>query len=194
MGQLDVLSVEALIGALGRPPAGGSLVLQSLAEHHRDDLRAACAEDLSVWQVYSINFGPDGFEAAFDALLADANRIAFAVVEAGTLVGMTAYIGADPQRRTVEIGNTYLRPSVRGSSLNDRLKALMIGHAFASGINRVELRVDARNARSQAAVAKIGGVREGVLREERVIWTGFVRDTVLFSILAREWPIPSTAG
>ena len=101
MGQLDVLSVEALIGALGRPPAGGSLVLQSLAEHHREDLRGACAEDLSVWQVYSINFGPDGFEAAFDALLADANRIAFAVVEAGTLVGMTAYIGADPQRRTV---------------------------------------------------------------------------------------------
>ena len=59
--------------------------------------------------------------------------------------------------------------------------------AFACGFRRVEFRVDARNARSQAAMAKLGAVREGVLRADRITWTGHVRDTVLFSLLAAEW-------
>jgi RimJ/RimL family protein N-acetyltransferase len=57
----------------------------------------------------------------------------------------------------------------------------------------VEFRVDARNARSQAAMAKIGGVREGVIRQDRITWTGHVRDTVLFSILADEWKASGVA-
>jgi RimJ/RimL family protein N-acetyltransferase len=64
----------------------------------------------------------------------------------------------------------------------------MLSRAFGSGFRRVEFRVDARNARSQAAMAKLGAVREGVLRADRITWTGHVRDTVLFSILATEWP------
>ena len=63
--------------------------------------------------------------------------------------------------------------------------------AFGCGFRRVELKVDVRNARSQAAMAKLGAVREGVIRADRVTWTGHVRDTVLFSILANEWP-PAT--
>jgi hypothetical protein len=69
----------------------------------------------------------------------------------------------------------------------DRAKDMMLRRAFASGIRRVEFRVDARNARSQAAMAKLGAVREGVIRADRITWTGHVRDTVLFSILAEEW-------
>ena len=57
-----------------------------------------------------------------------------------------------------------------------------------AGIRRVEFRVDARNARSQAAMAKLGATGEGVLRADRITWTGHVRDTVLFSILKDEWP------
>jgi RimJ/RimL family protein N-acetyltransferase len=64
---------------------------------------------------------------------------------------------------------------------------MMLGRAFECGIRRVEFRVDSRNLRSQAAMAKIGGVREGVLRADRITWNGHVRDTVLFSILADEW-------
>jgi len=66
---------------------------------------------------------------------------------------------------------------------------MMIKRAFASGIRRVEFRVDARNARSQAAMKKLGAVREGVLRADRITWTGHVRDTVLFAILKDEYDV-----
>jgi RimJ/RimL family protein N-acetyltransferase len=64
----------------------------------------------------------------------------------------------------------------------------MLGDAFDSGARRVVFRVDALNARSRAAVGKLGAVQEGILRQDRVTWTGRVRDTVIFSILADEWP------
>jgi RimJ/RimL family protein N-acetyltransferase len=64
----------------------------------------------------------------------------------------------------------------------------MLKHAFDSGAIRVQFRVDTRNIRSQAAVAGLGAVREGVLRRDRLTWTGYVRDTVYFSILDDEWP------
>jgi RimJ/RimL family protein N-acetyltransferase len=100
---------------------------------------------------------------------------------------MSAFIGIDPERGALEIGNTYYVPRLRGTGFNRRVKDLMLGRAFGCGFRRVEFRVDARNARSQAAMAKLGGTREGVLRQDRVTWTGHVRDTVLFSILADEW-------
>ena len=63
----------------------------------------------------------------------------------------------------------------------------MIRRAIDCGFNRIEFRVDARNARSQAAMAKLGAVREGIRRADTITWTGHVRDTVLFSILSNEW-------
>jgi RimJ/RimL family protein N-acetyltransferase len=111
----------------------------------------------------------------------------YAVFAGGRLVGMTAWLRPDWSAQTVEIGGSYIHPDVRGTGLNGRLKRLMIGHAFAAGIRRIEFRIDERNKRSQAAVAKLGAVREGVLRSERVTWTGFVRDTGLWSLLADEW-------
>ena len=70
---------------------------------------------------------------------------------------------------------------------------MMIGRAFDCGYLRIEFRVDARNARSQAAMTRLGATREGVLRSDRTTWTGFRRDTVLFSILKAEWPPAQTA-
>ena len=102
---------------------------------------------------------------------------------------MSCFINPDAKRGTVEIGNTYYRPKFRGTGFNRRVKAMMLGRAFDSGIRRVEFRVDRRNARSQAAMAKLGAVREGVMRADRITWTGHVRDTVLFAILKDEWPI-----
>jgi RimJ/RimL family protein N-acetyltransferase len=64
---------------------------------------------------------------------------------------------------------------------------MMIRRAIECGYRRIEFRVDARNLRSQAAMGKLGAVREGVMRADRMTWTGHVRDTVLFSILAGEW-------
>ena len=170
------------------PIEEGDLRLEPLAEGHRDVLRAACAEDRDIWPIYAVSYDPDHFDESFARLIGNPARQAFAVLLNGRLVGMSAYIGAEPERGVVEIGNTYFVPAVRGSGINRHVKSLMLDHAFAKGYRRVEFRVDARNTRSQAAVLKLGATREGVIRAERVTWTGHVRDTVLFSILADEWP------
>jgi RimJ/RimL family protein N-acetyltransferase len=103
------------------------------------------------------------------------------------VAGVSAYISIEPERGVLEIGNTYYVPRLRGTGFNRRVKELMMRRVIECGYRRIEFRVDARNARSQAALAKIGAVREGVLRADRITWTGHVRDTVLFSILADEW-------
>jgi RimJ/RimL family protein N-acetyltransferase len=165
----------------------GNLRLTALDEAHREALRAACAEDLDIWRIYATSFDPEHFNAGFDMLRTKPNWRPFAILVGDELVGMSAFIGVDPERAVLEIGNTYYVPRLRGTGLNRRVKDLMLGRAFGCGFRRVEFRVDARNARSQAAMAKIGGVREGVIRQDRITWTGHVRDTVLFSILADEW-------
>lgn len=172
---------------LGDPMADKEIRLEPLAEAQRASLKAACAEDLDIWPIYAISYDPDHFDASFDALLARPNGCGFAIFSGDALAGMSCYLGVDAARAVLEIGNTYYVPALRGTGLNRRVKDLMIGRAIACGFRRIEFRVDARNARSQAAMAKLGAVREGVIRAERVTWTGHVRDTILFSILAREW-------
>ncbi|HYI38790.1 MAG TPA: GNAT family protein [Allosphingosinicella sp.] len=163
------------------------LRLEPMAEAHRAALKAACAEDLDIWSIYSISYDPDHFDAAFDLIRSRPNWQGFSIFLGGELVGMSCYLGIDLPRQTLEIGNTYYVPKLRGTGFNRRVKDLMLARAFGCGFRRVEFRVDARNGRSQAAMAKIGGVREGLLRQDRITWTGHVRDTVLFSILADEW-------
>jgi RimJ/RimL family protein N-acetyltransferase len=174
-------------GALAGPMAAGDVRLEPLAEAHRAALEAACAEDGEIWAIYAISYDPDHFDASFDALLARPNGQGFAIFSGDRLVGMSCYIGIEAERGVLEIGNTYYLPALRGSGLNRAVKDLMIGRAIACGFRRIEFRVDARNARSQRAMAKLGAVREGVIRAERITWTGHVRDTILFSILADEW-------
>lgn len=167
--------------------ADGTLHLMPLEEAHRAPLKAACAEDGEIWQLYATSYDPEHFDRSFDLLLSRPDWQAFAIFLDGILVGMSCFIGIDAQRGSLEIGNTYYVPRLRGTGLNRRVKDLMLGRAFGCGFRRVEFRVDARNGRSQAAMAKIGGVREGLLRQDRITWTGHVRDSVLFSILADEW-------
>jgi len=173
--------------SLTAPMTDGDLRIEPLREEHRAALKAACAEDLDIWQLYSISYAPDRFDASFDWLRSRPTWQAFAILVDGALVGMSAYISIEPERGVLEIGNTYYVPRLRGTGFNRRVKDLMIGRAIEAGFRRIEFRVDARNQRSQAALAKIGAVREGVLRADRITWTGHVRDTVLFSILAGEW-------
>jgi RimJ/RimL family protein N-acetyltransferase len=113
----------------------------------------------------------------------------FVLFEGDQLAGMSSFLGIDESRQTLEIGGTYYRPKFRGTGFNRRVKDMMIGRAFGHGFRRIEFRVDQRNARSQAAMKKLGAVREGVLRADRITWTGHTRDTVLFSILGNEWPV-----
>jgi RimJ/RimL family protein N-acetyltransferase len=94
---------------------------------------------------------------------------------------------------SIEIGNSYIVPRLRGTGFNTRLKKLMLDHAFACGLMRVAFKVDEINKRSQAAVLKLGCTQEGTMRAERITWTGRVRNTVFFSILADEWAARSSA-
>ena len=101
---------------------------------------------------------------------------------------MSNYLDVDQHHNTVEIGSTYYDPTMRGREVNPSAKRLLLAHAFEAGAQRVQFRVDAINARSRAAVLKLGAVQEGILRHDKVTWTGRIRDTVHFSILAEEWP------
>ena len=171
-----------MIEALAAPMSGDGCRAEPMAEEHRAALKAACAEDRDIWQLYALDFGPNGFDPSFD-LIAKLPWHRFVLFDGDELAGMSCFINPDPRRGVVEIGNTYYRPHLRGTGFNRRVKDMMLRRAFASGIRRVEFRVDRRNLRSQAAMKKLGAVREGVLRADRITWTGHVRDTVLFAIL-----------
>lgn len=111
----------------------------------------------------------------------------FAALRDGEVVGITAYLRPDDANRKVEIGGTYIVPSLRGTDYNRRMKRLMIDQAFACGFERIVFLVDERNLRSQAAVMKLGAQREGLLRRDRITWTGHVRNTCVFGLLREEW-------
>jgi RimJ/RimL family protein N-acetyltransferase len=158
-----------------------------MTETHREALRAACAEDPDLWQIYYADFSPPAFDSSFDELMAREGWHRFALFNGDNFAGMSCFLNIDPSRQTLEIGSTYYRPALRGTGFNRRVKAMMLARAFATGIRRVEFRVDSRNARSQAAMMRLGATREGVMRADRITWNNVVRDTVLFSILRDEW-------
>ena len=172
---------------LAEPMAGDDCRAEPLTEAHRDLLREACAEDPDIWEIYYVSYAPEHFDASFDALL-ERPWVPFALYDGDGFVGMSCYLNIDDGRQTLEIGSTYYRPTRRGTGFNRRCKDMMLRHAFERGYRRIEFRVDGRNARSQAAMTKLGAVREGLMRADRITWNGHVRDTVLFSILRDEWP------
>ena len=176
---------EALLSAA---MTGDGCRAELFSEGNRQALKAACAEDGEIWQIYANNFGPDGFDASVETYTSNPRNRMFVLFEGDELAGMSSFLGIDEGRQCLEIGGTYYRPKFRGTGFNRRVKDMMLQRAFASDIRRVEFRVDRRNARSQAAMKKLGAVREGLLRADRITWTGHVRDTVLFAILKDEWP------
>lgn len=169
---------------------GRHLRLDPLAAHHDADLRAACEADPDIWSLYPFSMQGeyyDRWRAGVDRRVAAGETIAFAVMVEGRCGGVTLYTAIDAPNRRVEIGNTYYHPELRGGVVNPESKLLLLDHAFGSGAACVQFRVDALNARSRAAMAKLGAHQDGILRQDRVTWTGRVRDTVVFSILADEW-------
>jgi RimJ/RimL family protein N-acetyltransferase len=167
--------------------ADGSARIEPLREDHREALRAACAEDDEIWEIYPTRFFGAEFDASFGKCFGDPRSIAFALYEGDALAGMSAFLSIDEANKALEIGRTYVVPRVRGSGFNTRIKRLMLDRAFACGFTRVEFRIDTRNTRSMAAVEKLGARRERVLRANRITWTGYVRDTAVYAILAGEW-------
>lgn len=166
--------------------------LEPLAETHREGLRAAADADADFFpRLYPYSWAGEHFAPSWEKVHADVAKghtLAFAVVVDGACRGITTYYGIDRPNAVLEIGGTYYDPALRGGAVNPAAKRLLLGHAFDSGCRRAVFRVDALNARSRAAVTKLGAVQEGILRQDRVTFTGRVRDTVIFSILDSEWP------
>ena len=173
-----------------RPLDGRFVRLEPLAEAHRQPLRAAAEADAAIWQIYPYSMAGEGFDpywARSMRRIETGEAVIYAVLKDGALVGVSGF-GPDKVNATTEIGGTYLHPDVRGGPANPEAKRLMLAHAFDSGARRAQFRVDAANLRSAAAMRKLGAAQDGVLRQDMVTWTGRVRDTIIFSILADEWP------
>ncbi len=177
----------SILNALYQSLTDGNLRLEKIEARHREGLRAACAEDLDIWDIYPLSFAGERFDQAFETLKNTDARLGYAILLDDQVVGMTAWHDFSAPKLTAHIGNSFIVPRLRGTGANKRIKQLLIDHAVVCGFRRIGFFVDARNTRSQRAVEKIGAVREGVLRAERITWTGHVRDTVVFSILAEEW-------
>ena len=172
--------------------------LEPLAEAHREPLRAACDADPDVWAaLYPFPMNGEHLDTWWRRIereQASGTMQAYVGIAGGEVVGCSTFVLDRPNRR-VEIGNTYWRPEARGGAVNPESKMLMLGQAFApggvyeTGAAVVQFKVDAINARSRAAVAKLGARLDGIIRHDRIVWTGRQRDTCVFSILAGEWPM-----
>jgi RimJ/RimL family protein N-acetyltransferase len=105
------------------------------------------------------------------------------------IIGATRYLRLDPVNLSLEIGGTWFGAAYRGIGFNEESKLLLLEYAFEQlGCIRVQFRSDVRNLRSHRALEKLGAAREGVLRQEMLLPSGHPRDSVVFSILDREWP------
>ncbi|MEH7495221.1 GNAT family N-acetyltransferase [Neobacillus niacini] len=106
------------------------------------------------------------------------------------IIGSTRYLDISQEHKSLEIGSTWYHPDVWRTRVNTECKYLLLRHVFESWqLRRVQLKTDSRNFRSQQAIERIGAVKEGTLRKDRIISGGYVRDTVFFSILQDEWGI-----
>ena len=106
-----------------------------------------------------------------------------------SVVGSTRYLHIVEEHKRLEIGSTWLAKSWQGTVVNPASKLLLLEHAFTKlGMNRVEFLTHSKNAQSRAALLKLGATQEGILRHHRILPDGSVRDSVVFSILAAEWP------
>lgn len=191
------------------PLVNAHVRLLPLQHAHREALRTAGA-DQSVWRHWPRPVVGAEFDAHFDWQMREhaAGRwLIYGVVALspvaprllkpgapsllsgiGPMVGQTCFLNIRPEHSGVEVGGTWYAPEAQGTAINPACKLLMLGHAFASGAERVELKTDAENARSRAAIEKLGARFEGTFRRHMRRPDGTWRDTAWYSILKDEWP------
>jgi RimJ/RimL family protein N-acetyltransferase len=105
------------------------------------------------------------------------------------VVGNTRFMNIDMPNKHVEIGGTWIAKPWQRTALNTEAKYLMMRHAFETlGCNRVEWKTDSLNTKSRNAILRLGATQEGIFRQHTVTWSGRLRDTVYFSVIAPEWP------
>ncbi len=170
--------------------SGYGVTLEPLGPQHVDDLAASTGGDPDVWawlQAFPRT------RADMAAVVADAvddpDRSAYAVVVDGRAQGSTSYLDVDLSVEGLEVGWTWYAKALWATHVNPACKLLVLGHAFeALGAQRVTLKTDALNARSRAAIGKLGCAYDGTLRHHKLRADGSVRDSAYFSLLVAEWP------
>ena len=173
---------------------GTRIRLEPLTEAHHGAL-CAVGLDADLWRWTPKEVQTPADMAAYIAVaLAEqkaGRALPFAIVDMGTrqVIGSTRYMAIEPAHRRVEIGSTWLGRSWQRTGANTEAKYLLLLHAFETlGCIRVELKTDALNERSRAAIRRIGAREEGTLRSHMITSSGRIRDTVYYSILDGEWP------
>lgn len=168
--------------------------LEPLSLAHADDLFAV-GQDAEIWEYMpvptprSVGDVCSWIRAALD-LQERGAILPFAIVDVATgrAIGSTRYLDISAPDRHIEIGWTWLAREHWRTPVNTECKFLLLQYAFETlGCIRVALKTDLRNKRSQRAIERIGGVREGVLRRVVVMYDGYQRSTVYYSILDDEW-------
>lgn len=164
-----------------------------LAGHH--DALAEAVRDGELWKLWYTNIpNPAGMRADIERRLGlqqAGEMLPFSVrdLATGRLVGMTTYMNLDAARHRLEIGSTWYAKSVQRTAINTECKLLLLTHAFESmKCIAVEFRTSYFNHASRNAIARLGAKQDGVLRSHGFHANGTIRDTVVFSILAEEWP------
>lgn len=165
---------------------GGDLSLRPLTPADVPGLCALAAECADELRFMGSSPGtPAYYHWALEAL----DQQPFVIEVGGALAGSTRYGDIRPEHAGLEIGWTWLHPRWHGSGVNRRMKGLLLAHAFETlGMQRVQLKTDLLNLRSQRAIEKLGATREGVLRRHMRRADGSMRDTVMYSVIREEWP------
>ena len=182
----------AWVEAVTLQDAGVALV--PLGLEHEDGLRAAAA-DGELWRLRVTSVpAPHETRAYIEQALqmrAEGHRFAFAVTDAdtGQVLGSTSFHDILPAVKRLEIGYTWYARSVQRTHVNTTCKLLMMGHAFDTlGCRVVGWRTDNFNFASQNAIERLGAKKDGVIRGHALRRDGTIRDTVMYSLLAGEWP------
>ena len=169
------------------------LRLEPFTERHREPLRAAAA-DPDLWRFHFLNQNAATFDRYFDHYLtetASGRECAFAIFDkaTGAIAGSSAYLAIVPAHKRLEVGSTWYAKPFQGGRTNPAAKRLLVGHVIETlKWNRVEFKLDSRNARSWAAMKKLGAVEEGVHRNHMILPDGHIRHSVWFSITPEDWP------
>jgi RimJ/RimL family protein N-acetyltransferase len=168
------------------PLVGRIVLLEPIAERHREGLRAAAEHEPQIHRytnMYSL-----GFDRWFDLALGAETEVPFVVHVEGRPVGSSRFLNVEPFHRRVEIGWTWLERAQWGTGANIETKYLLMRRAFEDwGAMRVEFKTDARNLRVRGALLGVGATFEGVFRKHMIL-PDSIRDSAWYAVVDDDWP------
>ena len=171
---------------------GNHIQLEPINESHKEELYHVTQDD-SIWTFTSSKAMGHQFDSWFQKALQELEKLEhlpFIVrrLSDNKLIGSTRFYDIQQAHRRLTIGYTWYIPEVWGTYVNPECKLLLLQYAFEElNINRVQFDTDFRNVRSRAAIKKLGAIQEGILRHHMILEDGFIRDTVVFSIIKTDW-------